>query len=214
MFNTVVEFVSAQQGDSADFIAKAQAIVIGIARGYSPARLYVVRIDKWFGPKWMNFAGTFTAGKFASAGIHKTILHVPPFVPHRVVAERVFVGPDFEETVAKPPLHIECSSEYALGRRIVAIDKAAAFLWFSGESEALGRGSVMASHSLRRAVEPQSASHSPRCPRKGMRIRRFRVLSVTRPETLRWSGTFALRDWAVAASPGVAPRWYQAGLRP
>jgi hypothetical protein len=67
----------------------------------------------------------------------------------------VFVGPDFEETVAKPPLHIECSSEYALGRRIVAIDKASAFLWYSGESEALGRGSMM-------AYLPFAAAHEAR----------------------------------------------------
>jgi len=53
------------------------------------------------------------------------------------------VGPDYEETVAAEPLHIECLSKQALKRRIADIDKDAAFLWFSGESEAQGRGSVM-----------------------------------------------------------------------
>jgi hypothetical protein len=91
----------------------------------------------------MHFAGTFTAGKHASVGAHKMRLRVPPFVPHRVLAEHVFVGPDFEETVAAEPLHIECPSKLALTRRIEDIDKDAAFLWFSGESEAQGRGAVM-----------------------------------------------------------------------
>jgi hypothetical protein len=149
MFGAVTEFASTQQGDSAEFIAKARALAIGVARNYEPAHLYVIRIDNWFGPKWMHFAGKFTAGErprgfpTASIGVHKTRLHVPPFVPSRVVGQRVFVGPDYEETVAAAPLHIECQSQQALSRRIVDIDKDAAFLWFSGESEAQKRGSVM-----------------------------------------------------------------------
>ena len=149
MFGAVAEFVSTQQGDSAEFIGKARALAIGVARYYEPARIYVIRIDNWFGPKWMHFAGKFTAGKrprgfpTAAIGVHKTRLHVPPFVPSRVVGQRVFVGPDYEETVAATPLHIECPSQQALSRRIADIDKDAAFLWFSGESEAQKRGSVM-----------------------------------------------------------------------
>lgn len=149
MFDAVAAFVSTQQGDSAEFIGKARALAIGVARDYEPARLYVIRIDNWFGPKWMHFAGKFTAGKrlrgfpTAAIGVHKTRLHVPPFVPSRVVTQRVFVGPDYEETVAATPLHIECPSKQALSRRIADIDKDAAFLWFSGESEAQKRGSVM-----------------------------------------------------------------------
>ena len=149
MFGAVAEFVSTQQGDSAEFIEKARALAIGVAQDYEPARLYVIRIDNWFGPKWMHFAGKFTAGKrargfpTAAVGVHKRRLHVPPFVPSRVVGQRVFVGPDYEETVAAAPLHIECPSKLALTRRIADVDKDAAFLWFSGESEAQRRGSVM-----------------------------------------------------------------------
>ncbi len=149
MFSAIAEFMSTQQGDSAEFIEKARAIAIGIVQDYLPARLYVVRIDNWFGPKWMHFAGKFTAGTrlrgfpTAAIGVHKTRLHVPPFVPSRVVTQRVFVGPDYEDTVAAAPLHIECPSKQALSRRIADIDKDAAFLWFSGESEVQKRGSVM-----------------------------------------------------------------------
>jgi hypothetical protein len=143
MFGAVAEFVSTQQGDSAEFIEKARALAIGVARDCEPARLYIVRIDNWFGPKWMHFAGTLTVGKYAAIGVHKTRLHVPPFVPNRVVAERVLRGPDYEETVAAAPLHIECPSKQALKRRIADIDEDAAFIWFSSESEVQKRGSVM-----------------------------------------------------------------------
>src|SRR6266702_8959427 len=108
MFDALAEFVSTQQGDSAEFVEKARALAIGVARDYEPARLYIIRIDNWFGPKWMHFAGTFTAGKYASIGVHKARLHVPPFVPSRVVGQRVCVGAEYDETVAAAPLHIEC----------------------------------------------------------------------------------------------------------
>jgi hypothetical protein len=143
MFNGVIEFTSTIEGDSSEFMEKVQALVIGAARDYEPARLYVIRIDNWFGPKWMHFAGKVSVGKHFYAGIHKVTLHVPPFVPHRVVAERVFVGPNYDETVARPPLHIECASMLALTRRITDVDKEAAFVWFSGQSEVQKRGSVM-----------------------------------------------------------------------
>jgi hypothetical protein len=143
MFDAVAEFISMQQGDSCEFIEKARAIAIGVAQEYEPARLYVIRIDNWFGPRWMHFSGTFTAGIHFAIGVHKTRLHVPPFVPHRVVEQRVFVGPDFEKTVAAAPLHIETPSKTALQRRIADIDKDAAFVWFSGESETQKRGSLM-----------------------------------------------------------------------
>jgi hypothetical protein len=143
MFDGVTEFTSAQPGDSAEFMRKVQALVVGGARDYTPARLYVIRIDNWFGPKWMHFAGKFTAGKGFAIGVHKKILHVPPFVPHRVIAEQVFAGPNYEERITRPPLHIECTSKVALTRRIADVDKEAAFVWFSSESEVQKRGSVM-----------------------------------------------------------------------
>jgi hypothetical protein len=143
MYGGVAEFVTTQQGDSAEFMGELRALAIGVARDYEPARLYIIRIDNWFGPKWMHFAGKFTAGKGAAIGVHKMRLHVPPFVPHRVAAQRAFVGPDYEETVAASPLHIECTSKQALSRRIADIDKDAAFVWFSGESETQKRGSLM-----------------------------------------------------------------------
>jgi len=149
MFAAIAVFISTRPGDSAEFIQKAEALAIGVVQVCEPARIYLVRIDNWFGPKWMHFAGKFTAGKrirgfsTAAIGVHKTRLHVPPFVPGRVLDQRVVAGPDYEETVDAAPLHIECPSKQALSRRIADIDKDAAFLWFSGDSEPQKRGSVM-----------------------------------------------------------------------
>jgi len=157
MFGAVTEFVSAQQGDSVEFVEKVRALAVGLARDYEPSRLYVIRIDNWFGPKWMHFAGKFTAGKGFAIGAHKSRLHVPPFVPHRVVAERVFVGPEYDETVVASPLHIDCPSKQALTRRIEDVDKDAVFVWFSGVSEAQRRGAVMVY--LPVAIGPTASRH-------------------------------------------------------
>jgi hypothetical protein len=143
MLDAISEFVSTQPGDSAGFIEKVRAIALRLALDFKPARLYIIRIDNWFGPKWMHFAGKFTVGKGAAIGVHKSRLHVPPFIPSRVVGQRVFVGPDYEETADMPPLHIECPSKQALSRRIADIDEDAAFVWFGGQSEVQKRGSLM-----------------------------------------------------------------------
>ena len=139
MSNALAEFVSKREGDSTVFVDKVRALAIGVARDYRPAHLYVIRIDNWFGPRWFHFSGKLH-GAF---GIHKRKLTVPPFVPHRVVVERVFVGPTYEETLAQSLLHVDCSSKHAMSRYVAEIDKDAAFLWFSSESKAQKRGSVM-----------------------------------------------------------------------
>ena len=143
MIEASTEFVSMVEGDAAEFVEIVQSLAMGVVCEQQPKRLYVVRIDNWFGPKWLNFAGTFTVGKHASIGVHKKRLHVPPFVPSRVVSERVFAVPDFAEIALPAPLHIDCPSKIALTRQIENFGKNAVFIWFSSESEAQQRGSVM-----------------------------------------------------------------------
>jgi len=48
MFSGIAEFVSAQQGDSAEFIEKARAIAIGVAQDFSPTRyLEFIHTCRW-----------------------------------------------------------------------------------------------------------------------------------------------------------------------
>lgn len=143
MFDAIADFISPQQCDSAEFVEKAQALAIGVAHDYQPKHFYLVRIDNWFGPRWMHFAGKYSTGKHFYMGVHTRILHVPPFVPNRVIAERVVAGPDYRKTVVASPLHIDCSSHEALQRRIKDVDGEAAFVWFSGSSKTQKRGNVM-----------------------------------------------------------------------
>ncbi|HWG18002.1 MAG TPA: hypothetical protein VN678_09080 [Acidobacteriaceae bacterium] len=147
MTTVLAESVSQQDGDAPRFIDIVQNIASGLVHEQQPKRLYVIRIDNWFGPKWLSFAGKFSVGGYIGRrmgiGVHKQHLHVPPFVPTRVISERVFTSPNFGETAITSPLHIECPSKVALKRRIEDVDNDAIFVWFSCESEVQKRGAVM-----------------------------------------------------------------------
>jgi len=143
MTETATEFVSTMEGDAAGFVEIVRTLAMGVVREQQPKRLYVIRIDNWFGPKWLNFSGKFSVASGAGFGVHKTRLHVPPFVPARVISERVFATSELTEIDHVTPLHIDCSSKTALSRRIEDVDKTAVFIWFSSESVSQQRGAVM-----------------------------------------------------------------------
>src|SRR6185437_11072203 len=86
--------------------------------------------------------GDTLADEWALASI-SSIYMCRPFVPTRVISERVFTSPNFGETAITSPLHIECPSKVALKRRIEDVDNDAIFVWFSCESEVQKRGAVM-----------------------------------------------------------------------
>jgi hypothetical protein len=49
MFATLEDFLSTRQGDSDEFMEKVRELVVGVARDYEPARLYVIRIATGLG---------------------------------------------------------------------------------------------------------------------------------------------------------------------
>jgi hypothetical protein len=132
--------VHAKDGDAALFIDAVRKIAHGTARECRPERLYLIRIDHWFGPLWLNFAGKMVGGVM---GIHPANLRVPPFKPSRVVEERMFATPSFDEQMIASPVHIKCRTGDATSRRIEQLDKKAVLVWYSGGSAQEGRGAVM-----------------------------------------------------------------------
>lgn len=48
----------ADEGDASDFVAKVDALLRGIAETHAPPEVILVKIDNWFGPKWLRFSGT------------------------------------------------------------------------------------------------------------------------------------------------------------
>lgn len=67
--------------DAPDFIARVEAVVARALQA-RPAHLILIRVDNWFGERWIGFGGKV----LGLAGISfKDNLVLPPFVPSRIV---------------------------------------------------------------------------------------------------------------------------------
>jgi hypothetical protein len=90
----------------------------------------LVAVDYWFGSRWLEFAGKM----LGMAGVWSPHTPcIPPFAPARIVSQRRFVSPNYVETDAGSPLHIEVSSSFARRRKLAIIDPDTAFVWYSAD---------------------------------------------------------------------------------
>ena len=119
----------------------------GIACDVRPAKLLLIKIDNWFGPRWLGFCGKL----LGSAGVHSRFgigplrnLSIPPFVPARVVSQRRFAAPNFSEFSSGELLHRSIPSKLALRRKAFFELPNTAMVWFSGNTAHNDRGSLMA----------------------------------------------------------------------
>ena len=126
--------------DAPEFIERVDAVLAGLVKQYEPPELVVVRIDNWFGPDWLRFSGK-TIG---ALGIWKKRLTVPPFVPNRVVRQRRFAAPTYDEVDSGPEIHAAVTGGEATQRRVADVAPGAALVWLSGRSLTNGRGAIMA----------------------------------------------------------------------
>src|SRR5204862_2461526 len=75
------------EDDDPIFINLTQRLIHGIVSTRRPKEYCVVRIDNWFGERWLNFSGK-TLGALS---VHKrTKVTFPPFVPSRVRSYTLF----------------------------------------------------------------------------------------------------------------------------
>jgi hypothetical protein len=132
--------IQAEPLDAAEFIVNVEALANGILRRHEPLSLFLIKIDNWFSAKWLRFSGK-TMGL---AGVSMATLSVPPFIPNRVLSQKRFVAPAYNEVDNEPPIHIHVESTQAILRRVSRIANGAALLWYSGGSDQSGHGAIMA----------------------------------------------------------------------
>jgi hypothetical protein len=132
--------IACDHADSPEFIAQVQTLADGLLRTHTPPVLIVVKIDNWFGPRWLRFSGKV----LGALGVRKSRLTVPPFVPNRVVSQLKFVGPLYDEVVRTKPIHVQTGSTTALQRYVADVAPGAMIVWYSGHSNKSGQGSMMA----------------------------------------------------------------------
>jgi hypothetical protein len=139
--NANAMFIKPNGNDDAGFVLLAEKAVRGWASLVSATYLHVVKVDSWFGGKWYGFAGK----ALGALGVHhRSDLRVPPFHPHRIVAEYRFRMGDTPAWVPYDDyLHHFRSSDSNLRNRITRFGDSIAFAWYGGGTRDSGRGSVM-----------------------------------------------------------------------
>lgn len=136
---TMSAYTKCESLDDADFVAWVERVIENVERRFATDQSYVVKIDNWFGQRWLGFSGK-TLG---ALGVRKSRLTLPPFVPSRVLSQRRF----FQEGARSTPhrkLALWQRSGQNLQRYVdVAVHDASVF-WYSGGTAENGRGSLMA----------------------------------------------------------------------
>jgi hypothetical protein len=136
--------------DAPEFARKVEALANGILSRYEPPAFILIKINNWFNVTWLRFSGK-TLGVL---GTWNNALSIPPFVPNRVVSQRRFSAPDYQEVDAGKPIHLLVESSQAVLRRVSEVAGGAALMWYSGGSAQAERGAVM-------AHVPVGAAYSP-----------------------------------------------------
>jgi len=143
MLKALMFGLNADPDDDPDFMELAVRLIAGATRVHAPADARVFKIDNWFGHAWLGFSGK----ALGQLGVWKEPLTIPPFVANRVVRQWQFrrggeqggyrlVGPG--QTV-----HYHGPSGNNLHRRVRHLAPSSALFWFSGNTLATGRGSLM-----------------------------------------------------------------------
>lgn len=131
------------QSDNDDFLTEIEVLIRGIVAIHQPQQFLVVRINNWFGSRWLRFAGK----AIGALGIRdNSNVVIPPFVQNRITAQSLFErSPDRSYICLGegPNIHHDGPSSQNLTNRAKHRIPGAALFWFSGASELNGRGSLM-----------------------------------------------------------------------
>ena len=134
--------IAASENDAEGFVAVVNKVLDGLLHQVRPRSLVVIAIDTWFGRKWLGFSGLPIPHVAAYYRAEKT--RIPPFVPNRVVSQRRFESPRYEEISSGAPIHQKSLSAHAVKRKASEVAPNALLIWYSGESKRNKRGSLIA----------------------------------------------------------------------
>jgi hypothetical protein len=131
--------VPAGKTDDPQFVAVLNSLIGGLISHHVPEELWVIQIDNWFDHKWLGF------GMNATVPIQKPAF--PPFTPNRVVCQFSYVRVGNAYTESPQPVLPHSTkrerSEMNIRKCVQDFTRSASFVWYSGNTLANGRGSVM-----------------------------------------------------------------------
>jgi len=126
--------IESDEDDSPEFIQLITRLFRSLIVRDHPQSLILIKIDHWFGSKWLSFSGK-TLG---TLGVWMKELTIPPFVPNRVISQRRIVGPNYTEIEHDKPLHLSIPSSSAVMRRVAEVAPGSVLVWYSGGSKTSG----------------------------------------------------------------------------
>jgi hypothetical protein len=142
--------------DDPYFIMLVDSLVRGLVMREFPEGLWVIQIDNWFDHKWLRFSGNGTVDyqfpallnlyDAAHDEFYQDKVTFPPFNPNRVMAQWSFAraGDDYVEVPSSVPHRSKKQPSRAnLQKRVQAFACSGCFIWYSANTVANGRGSVM-----------------------------------------------------------------------
>lgn len=133
-----------QDDDSAGFIGEVRACVSGIIRLHRPAELFLIKTNTWFGPNWLRFKGKVLGSLGVWSGERTRNVTIPPFVPHRILWERRYAAPEYEQVPIRSIIHVSVAADRARVRFVHEVAPNSSLVWYSGASNSNKRGAIMA----------------------------------------------------------------------
>jgi hypothetical protein len=134
-----MRFLDRRATDDPALMYWLDGILAGVFDQFRPKQLYVLKVDNWFGKRWLGFSGK-ALGAF---GVRKSELTTPPFIPSRIVSQHRFVRGE-RDVLKRPRIHVFQRSGENVNRKVEHVAPGATLFWYSGQSTENGRGSVMA----------------------------------------------------------------------
>ncbi len=131
--------INGDQNDEDGFIIMIEAIINGLLTEQRPQHFICIKIDNWFSQRWLGFSGK----ALGALGVRYLRLTIPPFVPNRVIWQRRFTFPSYEEIDAGVDIHSRMTSEVAMRRVFSDILPETMVVWFSGKSSTTKQGCMM-----------------------------------------------------------------------
>ena len=132
-------YAKPESSDDPAFVAWVETTIKAVAGQFATDQTYVVKIDHWFGKRWLGFSGKF----LGAVGMRKSRLTLPPFVPSRVVSQRRFVSTGVRSRPRRR-LHVWQRSGENLQRYTEIVVHDSTIFWYSGGTAERDRASFMA----------------------------------------------------------------------
>ena len=135
--------LAVDQTDDPGFLELVSQIIEGAVLTHTPADVRVFKIDHWFDHKWLAFSGK----AIGAVGFWSKKLTIPPFVANRIVCQshyqRAAKSGGYHFTGSGTNIHHKGWGVENLHRFVKLIAPNSALFWYSGDTLATGRGSLM-----------------------------------------------------------------------